>query len=87
MCNDREEDNDELKDIHGDGTTNMGVPVHLQTLDINASSNINLAAAPFFSFDPDSFTLFIKAIPRTISKFDIFEIVGKLEGFKNLTLS
>lgn len=66
---------------------NTGVPVHLQTLDINASSNINLAAAPFFSFDPDSFTLFIKAIPRTISKFDIFEIVGKLEGFKNITLS
>ena len=55
----------------GEGSQNSGVPVHLQTYDINASSNLNLNGSPFYGFDPDSFTLFIKAIPRNISRFDI----------------
>lgn len=64
-----------------------GVPINFQTVDINVSTKININVAPFYSFDPDMNTIFIKAIPRNISKFDIFEIVGKLEGFQNITLS
>jgi hypothetical protein len=42
---------------------------------------------PYFGFDPDYNTLFIMKIPRTISRFDIYEIANKIEGFKNITVS
>jgi uncharacterized protein (UPF0261 family) len=54
------------------GHANQGVPINFQTIDINISPKININGAPFFAFDPDANTMFIKAIPRTISKFDIF---------------
>jgi hypothetical protein len=63
------------------------VPLNFQTVDVNVSPKIDITAAPFFAFDPDSNAMFIKAIPRTISKFDIFEVVGKLEGFQTIALS
>lgn len=58
-----------------------------QTIEINVSSSLNISGEPFFGFDPDSNTLFIKAIPRTISRFDIYQFVGKLEGYETITLS
>ena len=60
------------------GSVNSMIPVNNQTVDINVSNNINLSVAPYFAFDPDRYTLFIKAIPRTISRFDIYEFVSKL---------
>ena len=57
------------------------IPVSNQTIEINVSSSINITGSPFYGFDPDKNTLFIKAIPRTISRFDIYEYVGKLEGY------
>jgi hypothetical protein len=65
----------------------QGIPINLHTVDVNVSPKINLNSAPFYGFDPDVNTMFIKAIPRNISKFDIFEIVGKLDGFQSITLS
>lgn len=76
-CNERDDEFDELRDV-GAGTAQSGVPINFQTVDINVSTKINLTAPPFYGFDPDVNTIFIKAIPRNISKFDIFEIVGKL---------
>lgn len=57
------------------------IPVSSQTIDINVSSSMNITGPPYYGFDPDKNTLFIKAIPRTISRFDIYEYVGKLEGY------
>lgn len=71
----------------GASNNQSGVPINFQTVDINVSTKINLSAPPFYGFDPDVNTIFIKAIPRNISKFDIFEIVGKLDGFQSITLS
>jgi hypothetical protein len=56
-------------------------------MEINVTSSYDLTGIPLFAFNPDENALFIKAIPRTISKFDIYEIVGKLEGFETITLS
>jgi hypothetical protein len=59
-----------LKDLTGH--SNQGVPLNFQTIDINVSLKVNINGSPFYAFDPDINTMFIKAIPRTISKFDIF---------------
>jgi hypothetical protein len=85
VCNERDEEFEELKDLTGHSS--QGVPLNFQTIDINVSSKVNINGPPFYAFDPDVNTMFIKAIPRTISKFDIFEIVGKLDGFLSITLS
>ena len=86
VCNDREEEQDEFKEMAGSNAV-LSIPVNNQTIDINVSSSINISGAPFYGFDPDGNTLYIKAIPRTISRFDIYGYVGKLEGYETITLS
>ncbi len=77
ICNQRDDEFEELRDV-GTNNTNQGIPINFQTVDINVSSKININGSPFYAFDPDANTIFIKAIPRNISKFDIFQYVGKL---------
>ena len=80
--NEREEEFDEMRD-----NKNTPVPVANQTFEINVASNIDLSGQPFHAFDPDTNALFLKAVPRNISKYDIYEYVGKLEGFQTISLS
>lgn len=48
---------------------------------------IDITKAPYFGFDPDLHTLFIKCVPRTVSRADIFETVSLLEGYLGITIS
>jgi hypothetical protein len=58
-----------------------------QTLDISLSQGIEIPKEPYFGFDPDVRTLFAKNVPKSISRFDIYEITRQLKGFKNITVS
>lgn len=51
---------------------NTPMPVANQTFEINVASNIDLSGQPFYAFDPDTNALFLKAVPRNISKYDIY---------------
>jgi len=39
---------------------------------------IDITREPYFGFDQDLYTLFIKAVPRPISRYDIRMVVEKL---------
>lgn len=61
--------------------------INSQTIEVGLNQNIDISQPPFFGFDPDARTLFAKNVPKTISRFDIYELVRKLDGFKNITVS
>lgn len=61
---------DQLKELAQNKTT--PVPVANQTFEINVASHIELTGTPFYAFDPDTNALFLKAVPRSISKYDIY---------------
>lgn len=42
---------------------------------------------PYFANDPNEHTLFIKAIPSDLSRWDILEAVQTLPGFLNFSVS
>jgi hypothetical protein len=58
-----------------------------QTLEISLAQGIDITKEPYFGFDPDVRTLFAKNVPKSISRFDIYEIARQLKGFKNITVS
>jgi hypothetical protein len=58
-----------------------------QTFDIHMNPLIDITKEPYFGFDQDFCTLFIKAVPRPISRYDIRSVVEKLDGYKYLTMS
>lgn len=58
-----------------------------QTFDIHLNQSIDITKAPYFGFDQDQNTLFIKLVPRLISRYDIRSVVEKLQGYKCLTMS
>lgn len=53
----------------------------------STSDSIELSQGPFFSFDPDSNTVYLNAIPKSISKVDLFEAVKASPGFLGLSVS
>ena len=61
--------------------------INSQTQDIGLNQAANITQQPYFGFDPDANTLFAKNVPKSISRFDIYEVVRKLKGFKNITVS
>ena len=61
--------------------------INSQTQDIGLNQGANITQEPYFGFDPDANTLFAKNVPKSISRFDIYEVVRKLKGFKNITVS
>jgi hypothetical protein len=40
-------------------------------MEVVIDNNINITKTPFFGFDPDACTLFIKNLSKEISKYDI----------------
>lgn len=47
----------------------------------------NILLSPYFGFDPNCMTLFIKAVPKNISRWEILETLEKVPGFLSLSLS
>lgn len=62
----------------------MGRPTNFFT-EIYLEDNILLS--PFFGFDPNCMTLFIKAVPKNISRLEILDTLEKVTGFLSLSLS
>ena len=48
---------------------------------------MDIIKPPFYGFDTDANTLFIRGLSKEVSKYDIKSIVEKLEGFKTITMS
>lgn len=46
-----------------------------QTFDVHLNQNIDITRYPYFGFDQDLNTLFIKSVPRSISRYDIRGVV------------
>ena len=46
-----------------------------------------ISEAPYFGFDPNSMTLFLKTIPVNISRWDILNVVKTTPGFVSLSMS
>ena len=54
---------------------------------VDLPEKLNITNAPLFGFDPNSLTLFIKAVPKNISRMSLLKIFEKLPGFASLSLS
>ena len=54
---------------------------------VDLPENLNITTAPLFGFDPNSLTLFIKAVPKNVSRKSLLGIFDKLPGFASLSLS
>lgn len=55
--------------------------------EINLDDNIDICNEPYFGFDPNCMTLFIKSVPKNISRWDIKDNLMKVPGFSSLSLS
>ena len=55
--------------------------------EIELKQSFNIVGAPYFGFDPNQKTLFIRRIPKNISREEILEVVSKTQGFTYLSLS
>lgn len=49
-----------------------------QTIDVMLDSSIDISKAPYFGFDPDHATLFIKGLTKEISRHDIKATLEKI---------
>ena len=47
----------------------------------------NLSAAPYYGFDPNSLTLFLKTIPINVSRWEILDVLKNCTGFLSLSMS
>jgi hypothetical protein len=47
----------------------------------------NISGPPYFGFDPNSMTLFLKTIPVNISRWDLINVVKSSPGFVSLSMS
>ena len=54
---------------------------------VDLPEKLHITESPFHGFDPNSLTLFIKAVPKNISRQSLLDIFEKLEGFVSLSLS
>lgn len=50
-------------------------------------SSIDISKAPYFGFDPDHATLFIKGLTKEISRHDIKATLEKIQGWKTIIMS
>ena len=58
-----------------------------QTMEIHLNSSVDITAAPFFGLDPDQRTLFIRTLSKNISRYDVQDLVSKLDGYRSLAMS
>lgn len=49
--------------------------------------NEKISGPPYFGFDPNSMTLFLKTIPVNISRWDLLNVVKTTPGFVSLSMS
>ena len=47
----------------------------------------NLSGPPYYGFDPNSLTLFLKTIPTNVSRWEILDILKNCPGFLSLSMS
>ncbi|OMJ81799.1 hypothetical protein SteCoe_17683 [Stentor coeruleus] len=47
----------------------------------------NLSGQPFFGFDPNSLTLFLKTIPTNVSRWEILDVLKNCNGFLSFSMS
>lgn len=59
----------------------------LYNSDINLNDEIEIINAPFFGFDSNAQTLFIKSIPRDCARREIEELFEEMEGYICLSVS
>lgn len=52
-----------------------------------SAGNVDITKAPYYGFDPNCVTLYLKAIPVTISRWDVLNEVKHTPGFVSLSLS
>lgn len=52
-----------------------------------ANNRIEITKAPYFGFDQNSMTLFLKALPVNISRWEVLNIVKTTPGFVSFSLS
>ena len=50
-------------------------------------SSPNISGPPYYGFDPNSMTLFLKTIPVNISRWDLLNVVKTSPGFVSLSMS
>ena len=55
--------------------------------EIILEDNVDIFGEPYFGFDPNCMTLFIKSVPKHISRWDIKDNLTKVPGFCSLSLS
>lgn len=71
-----------VKDVHQIGTVfeqeedeepnqNFGSFISNQTIEFVLDNNSHVTKAPYFGYDPDFATLFIKGLKKEISRYDI----------------
>jgi hypothetical protein len=58
-----------------------------QTIDVMLDNSVSISKAPYFGFDPDHATLFIKGLTREISRHDIKATLESIEGWKTIIMS
>jgi SERRATE/Ars2, N-terminal domain/Arsenite-resistance protein 2/Domain of unknown function (DUF4187) len=47
----------------------------------------NLSGPPYYGFDPNSLTLFLKTIPTNVSRWEILSVLKNCSGFLSLSMS
>jgi len=65
-------------------TARLGALSGLKLSDLQAE---NISGPPYFGFDPNSMTLFLKTIPVNISRWDLLNVVKSSPGFVSLSMS
>eukprot|EP01017_Pseudomicrothorax_dubius_P008839 TRINITY_DN12928_c0_g1_i4.p1 TRINITY_DN12928_c0_g1~~TRINITY_DN12928_c0_g1_i4.p1 ORF type:complete len:578 (-),score=139.92 TRINITY_DN12928_c0_g1_i4:135-1868(-) len=56
-------------------------------VELYLKEGIDVTKAPYYGFDPNSMTLFIRTIPKNISRWDLEAALAKVPGFVSLSLS
>jgi hypothetical protein len=74
-----EEDEDQPQNVSGF--------LHNQTVEVVLDHAIDVSKAPFFGFDPDHATIFLKGLSKEISRYDIKALMDNIPGWKTITMS
>lgn len=51
------------------------------------NDTVKIEGPPFYGIEKDSSTLYISNVPKEIYRYDIYEVVSEIDGFKNLILN
>lgn len=65
---------DEEEDHHN----NANSFINSQTIEVHINNAVDIIKPPFYGFDTDANTLFVRGLSKEVSKYDIKSIVEKL---------